>query len=41
MEKMLALQKERQYVRAENVDEEIDQWVYVLYGLMPDEIAIL
>jgi hypothetical protein len=55
VEKMLALQKERQSVRREDdldrvrnlerqiaqVDEEIDQKVYTLYGLTEDEIKIV
>ena len=55
VEKMLALQKERQSVRREDdldrvrnlerqiaqVDEEIDQKVYVLYGLTEEEIKII
>ena len=55
LEKMLALQKERQSVRREDdldrvrnlerqiaqVDAEIDQRVYVLYGLTEDEIRIV
>jgi hypothetical protein len=55
VEKMLALQKERQSVRREDdldrfrnlkrqiaqVDAEIDQRVYVLYGLTEEEIRIV
>ena len=55
VEKMLALQKERQTVRREDdldrvrnlerqiaqVDEEIDQRVYALYGLTEEEIKII
>ena len=55
VEKMLALQKERQAVRREDdpdrvrnlekqiahVDAEIDQRVYALYGLSPEEIKIV
>jgi hypothetical protein len=55
VEKLLALQKERQFVRREDdldrvrnlerqiaqVDAEIDQRVYALYGLTEDEIAIV
>ena len=55
VEKILALQKERQSVRREDdldrvrnlekqiaqVDEEIDQRVYVLYGLTEDEIKVV
>lgn len=55
VEKMLALQKERQSVRREDdldrvrnlerqivqVDVEIDQRVYALYGLTEEEIKIV
>ena len=55
VERMLALQKERQSVRREDdldrvrnlerqiaqVDAQIDQRVYALYGLSPDEIIIV
>ena len=55
VEKMLALQKERQSVRREDdldrvrnlerqieqVDEEIDERVYALYGLTEEEIKIV
>ena len=55
VEKMLALQKERQSVRREDdldrvrnlereiaqVDAEIDQRVYALYGLTEEEIRIV
>ena len=55
LEKMLALQNERQSVRREEdldrvrnlerqiaqVDEEIDQRVYTLYGLTEEEIGIV
>ena len=55
VEKMLALQKERQSVRREDdldrvrnlerqiaqVDEEIDQKVYALYGFTEEEIKIV
>jgi len=55
VEKMLALQKERQSVRREDdldrvrnlerqiaqVDAEIDQRVYALYGLTEEEIKIV
>lgn len=55
VEKMLALQKERQSLRREDdldrvrnlerqieqVDEEIDERVYALYGLTEEEIKIV
>jgi hypothetical protein len=55
VEKMLALQKERQSVRREDdldrvrnlerqiaqVDAEIDQRVYALYGLTEDEVKLV
>jgi len=55
VEKMLALQKERQSVRREEdldrvrnlerqiaqVDEEIAQRVYALYGLTEDEVKVV